>query len=164
MLPVTVGFPAAVYCNEIRLQAKVVVETTEYTDEDIISITYDAAANNDEINFRVGSACCARVELELFSADVAAFDGKTHIVYVGTGDEWCKIGTFPVANASNIDDKRVRVLLYDAVRQTDPPINFDGSIFPITLRSEEHTSELQSRFDLVCRLLLEKKKKKKKRQ
>src|SRR5438067_5281180 len=29
-------------------------------------------------------------------------------------------------------------------------------------RSEEHTSELQSRFDLVCRLLLEKKKKYKK--
>src|SRR5207249_9305377 len=30
-----------------------------------------------------------------------------------------------------------------------------------TKRSEEHTSELQSRFDLVCRLLLEKKNKKK---
>src|SRR5689334_25217946 len=30
------------------------------------------------------------------------------------------------------------------------------------LRSEEHTSELQSQFHLVCRLLLEKKKKKKK--
>src|SRR5438105_12041264 len=29
-----------------------------------------------------------------------------------------------------------------------------------SLRSEEHTSELQSRVDLVCRLLLEKKKKK----
>src|SRR6266513_5682100 len=29
----------------------------------------------------------------------------------------------------------------------------------LELRSEEHTSELQSRFDLVCRLLLEKKKK-----
>src|SRR5207249_10855569 len=28
----------------------------------------------------------------------------------------------------------------------------------VGLRSEEHTSELQSRFDLVCRLLLEKKK------
>src|SRR5699024_11523392 len=28
----------------------------------------------------------------------------------------------------------------------------------ISRRSEEHTSELQSRFDLVCRLLLEKKK------
>src|SRR5699024_5285003 len=31
-------------------------------------------------------------------------------------------------------------------------------------RSEEHTSELQSRFDLVCRLLLEKKKKREDRQ
>src|SRR2546422_7112988 len=29
----------------------------------------------------------------------------------------------------------------------------------LTLRSEEHTSELQSRLHLVCRLLLEKKKK-----
>src|SRR5699024_11714037 len=33
------------------------------------------------------------------------------------------------------------------------------SIIVIKFRSEEHTSELQSRFDLVCRLLLEKKKK-----
>src|SRR5207249_10108219 len=34
-----------------------------------------------------------------------------------------------------------------------------GQIAKVTRRSEEHTSELQSRFDLVCRLLLEKKKK-----
>src|SRR3712207_7563936 len=34
-----------------------------------------------------------------------------------------------------------------------------GRIEPITIRSEEHTSELQSRQYLVCRLLLEKKKK-----
>src|SRR5437667_2656863 len=34
----------------------------------------------------------------------------------------------------------------------------EGTLFP---RSEEHTSELQSHHDLVCRLLLEKKKKKK---
>src|SRR5260221_4621809 len=32
---------------------------------------------------------------------------------------------------------------------------------PVEVRSEEHTSELQSHSDLVCRLLLEKKKKKK---
>src|SRR5438067_5531042 len=31
------------------------------------------------------------------------------------------------------------------------------SAFKQAVRSEEHTSELQSRFDLVCRLLLEKK-------
>src|SRR5699024_12215616 len=34
-----------------------------------------------------------------------------------------------------------------------------GLCIPRQTRSEEHTSELQSRFDLVCRLLLEKKKK-----
>src|SRR5699024_12551034 len=37
-----------------------------------------------------------------------------------------------------------------------------GASVTILDRSEEHTSELQSRFDLVCRLLLEKKKKYKK--
>src|SRR5438105_6880076 len=38
------------------------------------------------------------------------------------------------------------------VRELDP-------VEPFERRSEEHTSELQSRVDLVCRLLLEKKKK-----
>src|SRR2546429_2324056 len=36
-----------------------------------------------------------------------------------------------------------------------------GAAKPVPVRSEEHTSELQSRLHLVCRLLLEKKKKKK---
>src|SRR5437868_10220630 len=36
-----------------------------------------------------------------------------------------------------------------------PVVRYDVRV----TRSEEHTSELQSRFDLVCRLLLEKKKK-----
>src|SRR2546422_3581634 len=35
-----------------------------------------------------------------------------------------------------------------------------GCAHEVLLRSEEHTSELQSRLHLVCRLLLEKKKKK----
>src|SRR5260221_8601428 len=34
----------------------------------------------------------------------------------------------------------------------------DINIIPVKVRSEEHTSELQSHSDLVCRLLLEKKK------
>src|SRR5699024_12818704 len=38
-------------------------------------------------------------------------------------------------------------------------LGFHPTSEPQTARSEEHTSELQSRFDLVCRLLLEKKKK-----
>src|SRR2546428_5678729 len=43
---------------------------------------------------------------------------------------------------------------------TDPPGLGDAlSLVHVAERSEEHTSELQSRSDLVCRLLLEKKKK-----
>src|SRR5437588_8594623 len=37
------------------------------------------------------------------------------------------------------------------------PSRFDNWL-PMSIRSEEHTSELQSHSDLVCRLLLEKKK------
>src|SRR5699024_11866160 len=46
-----------------------------------------------------------------------------------------------------LEDKAVRNRLVSASKQA------------LLKRSEEHTSELQSRFDLVCRLLLEKKKK-----
>src|SRR5207249_8855061 len=45
----------------------------------------------------------------------------------------------------------------------EPILHNDQLVWRSGLRSEEHTSELQSRFDLVCRLLLEKKKKKKKK-
>src|SRR5207302_8989800 len=44
----------------------------------------------------------------------------------------------------------------------DPSLQHPRCVFQILKRSEEHTSELQSRENLVCRLLLEKKKKKKK--
>src|SRR5207249_7155710 len=37
-------------------------------------------------------------------------------------------------------------------------MHYTGQFAILSARSEEHTSELQSRFDLVCRLLLEKKK------
>src|SRR5437867_5053705 len=48
--------------------------------------------------------------------------------------------------------------------QADKNIFYDWDARPFVLarqykRSEEHTSELQSPYDLVCRLLLEKKKK-----
>src|SRR2546422_10661465 len=42
-----------------------------------------------------------------------------------------------------------------------PPHGDRPRAAPLRERSEEHTSELQSRLHLVCRLLLEKKKKKK---
>src|SRR5438105_11648246 len=44
---------------------------------------------------------------------------------------------------------------------SDPASSRPGRSTSPSRRSEEHTSELQSRVDLVCRLLLEKKKKQK---
>src|SRR5689334_24012702 len=50
------------------------------------------------------------------------------------------------------------------VEQGRSRVHFHGGLDPgdsqLEIRSEEHTSELQSQFHLVCRLLLEKKKKK----
>src|SRR5687768_17852465 len=47
----------------------------------------------------------------------------------------------------------------DARISIDPDdVNGIGEPHTFTVRSEEHTSELQSRLHLVCRLLLEKKK------
>src|SRR5205809_3267086 len=56
-------------------------------------------------------------------------------------------------------------LLFAALAQGSLMALLVAAIFSAVLfvRSEEHTSELQSRLHLVCRLLLEKKKKKKKK-
>src|SRR6266496_4943691 len=61
-------------------------------------------------------------------------------------------------------DFRVGVVLLILLMPISNSDVFPHAMFGITglNRSEEHTSELQSRRDLVCRLLLEKKKKKKK--
>src|SRR5438105_9520642 len=53
---------------------------------------------------------------------------------------------------------RSRREINEAVFAVNLAVGFER--FAHFFRSEEHTSELQSRVDLVCRLLLEKKKKK----
>src|SRR5438034_2299848 len=52
----------------------------------------------------------------------------------------------------------VQQFLYALDAKTGRPISTFGHGGRIDMRSEEHTSELQSHSDLVCRLLLEKKK------
>src|SRR3712207_8029337 len=54
-------------------------------------------------------------------------------------------------------DRSVRIGQYEQIRPT-PRGCHRGIGGPTAARSEEHTSELQSRQYLVCRLLLEKKK------
>src|SRR5690349_23350435 len=74
---------------------------------------------------------------------------------------------FPYTTLFRSSPTRPRTSAVEAKRRTPRPRRRtcprypEGSCSPAG-RSEEHTSELQSRRDLVCRLLLEKKKKKKK--
>src|SRR5438132_14151265 len=66
------------------------------------------------------------------------------------------------SNPSNVKALDTLGLAYEQrVRETGDPTYYGkaGGILHEALRSEEHTSELQSHSDLVCRLLLEKKKK-----
>src|SRR3989442_4863190 len=72
-------------------------------------------------------------------------------------DPWT--GAIPLEpNAAPFHDwnERIERECYARVAPSLASMSFD---FGPTLRSEEHTSELQSRPHLVCRLLLEKKKK-----
>src|SRR5438105_10228928 len=90
--------------------------------------------------------------------------------------------SFPTRRSSDLDDEvlpfaadegeRGNAGEIDQLRGCCQPLPHGGNqrlpagdvtrVAGVTSRSEEHTSELQSRVDLVCRLLLEKKKNKKK--
>src|SRR5438067_4070698 len=74
-------------------------------------------------------------------------------LFRSNGDGWIRPRT---AHSSRCCSLQTRELSYLC-----PSADGDAGAAGPRSRSEEHTSELQSRFDLVCRLLLEKKKKKK---
>src|SRR5699024_11841887 len=77
---------------------------------------------------------------------------------------------FTAEDVQDIDFEKGEGYFTDVAKRNTPSIlfvptfDFDlnltslNKLIELTKRSEEHTSELQSRFDLVCRLLLEKKK------
>src|SRR5438309_7665260 len=66
-------------------------------------------------------------------------------------------GSLCVARADPVGDRQALSRQRRHDRECQPPPQGDVD----AIRSEEHTSELQSQFHLVCRLLLEKKKNKK---
>src|SRR5699024_11976089 len=65
-------------------------------------------------------------------------------------------GRDPRVNAECVFNSRRNVIGLNSWYQEFSPITF-LLLLNTHSRSEEHTSELQSRFDIVCRLLLEKK-------
>src|SRR2546422_10236013 len=93
----------------------------------------------------VGSVAAAFVVAVLVVRALAAAHLGAPVVF--TYWDWIPVGTLHVPAALQLDQLSAVMLLV---------VTGVGSL----IRSEEHTSELQSRLHLVCRLLLEKKKKK----
>src|SRR5207249_6543867 len=93
--------------------------------------------------------------------NVVTVNGRTREQLFVKAGERIRLRLLNVANGrvfrpdlSGLDAKVIAVDGMYAARPVDP-VGFE--LAPGNRRSEEHTSELQSRFDLVCRLLLEKK-------
>src|SRR3712207_7041278 len=78
-------------------------------------------------------------------ATFAGANGK--VAYHSNGDVW----------TMNADGTGATKLTTNLNAESNPAVSPDGSRIAYEFRSEEHTSELQSRQYLVCRLLLEKK-------
>src|SRR5699024_12448725 len=82
---------------------------------------------------------------------------RSEIVVLNSWGQWCAPCRAEVDDLQRVqeelDERDLGTVLGINVRDYNPQIARDLWV----VRSEEHTSELQSRFDLVCRLLLEKK-------
>src|SRR5687768_2289039 len=104
--------------------------------------------------------------LPLWASKGAPLHRRAGMVFVYTMLTMCTFGFvvaagYGMAPAMNVPAALVTAYLVAtgliAVRPSEPRRRWLDVI--LMLRSEEHTSELQSRLHLVCRLLLEKKKK-----
>src|SRR5699024_11478213 len=95
---------------------------------------------------KLEEALAARFQVERFGAAGDEFDPNVHeaLMHEESEDATTETISQVLQPGYRVGEKVVRPA---RVAVTGPQ------------RSEEHTSELQSRFDLVCRLLLEKKKK-----
>src|SRR3712207_8193795 len=78
---------------------------------------------------------------------------------VGTGDRSAKVRTYNFPQG-RITDHRIGLTSHNLEAVLGGELDEFTQALAAKERSEEHTSELQSRQYLVCRLLLEKKKKK----
>src|SRR5699024_11900243 len=67
----------------------------------------------------------------------------------------CQLVNYDMVYRAGSMPKEFKIPDQDTINNIKSLINRSLSFFN-QIRSEEHTSELQSRFDLVCRLLLEK--------
>src|SRR5699024_6294604 len=103
------------------------------------------------------------VSTDVTTAQGAHIVGSTHTKEEASGTVGLKDNTAPELNSAvyaleNEGDSKTDQIVLTFNETVQNPDNDDFTVEINGAKSEEHTSELQSRFDLVCRLLLEKKK------
>src|SRR5687768_5428748 len=99
-----------------------------------------------------------RVAIQALSAVL----GGTQSLHCNGRDEALAL---PTEESATIALRTQQIILHESgVPNTVDPLGGSWAVEEMTNRSEEHTSELQSRLHLVCRLLLEKKKKRRRSQ
>src|SRR2546430_4393217 len=106
-----------------------------------------------KIHKRVRHLLCGLTDHPLSCAAPSSASGRTHPSSEKRGAEAPSQCAAPRQLVRGVRRRSIRVS--GRSRRSD----HTGGLRPNNLRSEEHTSELQSQSNLVCRLLLEKKKK-----
>src|SRR3989449_672669 len=141
---------------DINPNVEVVAHETRLTSENALDIfrDYDIVADgtdNFPTRYLVNDACVLLGKPNVYGS-IFRFEGQATVFYAKDGPcyRWLYPEPPPPGMVPSCAEGGVLGVLPGIV----------GSIQ--ALRSEEHTSELQSRLHLVCRLLLEKKKKKRK--
>src|SRR2546427_9025729 len=94
-------------------------------------------------------------------AEIDGVEGLKNVIVIGASNRQDLID--PAILRPGRLDVKIKIERPDRGAATDIFQKYLTADVPIAERSEEHTSELQSQSNLVCRLLLEKKKKKTKR-
>src|SRR5699024_12091932 len=101
---------------------------------------------------------CSRARLKISKGQVVFFEKITQKI-----STFKPLPIFILSVLSSLPKARLSknkifiVFRFSSVTDKTTPNKKDTREVSRIFRSEEHTSELQSRFDLVCRLLLEKK-------
>src|SRR5699024_12178557 len=88
------------------------------------------------------------VKNNTFPQPLSQEDEKKYLLQMAEGDQVAR---------NKLIEHNLRLVAH-IVKKFDNTGEYTEDLISIGTRSEEHTSELQSRFDIVCRLLLEKKK------
>src|SRR5699024_7465661 len=131
-----------------ELRAQKILKERDINNEKIEFIWDTVAEKINEENGKVGSVTLKNVKTgETYDHEIPGV-----FIYIGMvplSDPFKSLG---------IVDEEGYIPTDENMETSVPGVFAAGDIRVKELRSEEHTSELQSRFDLVCRLLLEKKK------